>query len=138
MSTRLNPYINFDDNARDAMQFYQSVFGGDLRMNTFKEFQASDDPSEGDKIMHAELEAPSGIQFMGADIPNQMKTRTGGNFAMSLFGDNEAELRAYFEKLCEGGTVTQPLEQAPWGDTFGMLTDKFGVDWMVNISGKQT
>ena len=135
MSTLLNPYISFKDNARQAMEFYKTVFGGRLEMSTFKEYHASDDPVEGNKIMHAMLRAEDGITFMAADTPQGMEYNPGANISMSLSGDNEAELKGYFEKLSAGGTVTQPLEKAPWGDSFGMLTDKFGINWMVNIAG---
>ena len=137
MGTKLNPYINFKDNTRAAMEFYKSVFGGNLTISTFKEFQASEDSSDDDKIMHSELEAENGIVFMAADTPGHMEYRPGTNFSMSLSGEDQAELTAYFEKLSVGGTVTQPLTQAPWGDTFGMLIDKFGITWLVNIAGKK-
>jgi PhnB protein len=136
VQTRLNPYLNFRDNARTAMEFYKSVFGGKLDINTFKEFNASQDPSEDQKVMHSMLEADNGITFMAADTPNSMEYQPGTNISMSLSGDDEAELRGYFEKLSAGGTVVMPLEKAPWGDTFGMLTDKFGIQWMVNIAGQ--
>ncbi len=135
MQSKLNPYLSFKDNARQAMEFYQSVFGGKLTLNTFKEFHASEDPVEGNKIMHAMLEAENAITFMAADTPHQMEYRPGANISMSLSGDNETELKAYFEKLSAGGQVAMPLEKAPWGDTFGMCTDQFGVNWMVNITG---
>ncbi len=134
MQTVLNPYLNFKDNARQAMEFYKSVFGGKLTMNTFKEYHASQDPSEDEKIMHAELYAPNGIVFFASDTPNRMEYRPGHNLSMSLSGENEAELKSYFDKLSSGGMVTMPLEKAVWGDTFGMCTDKFGIDWMVNIT----
>lgn len=137
MQSRLNPYLNFRDNARDAMEFYRSVFGGDLQMQTFKEFNASEDPSEDNKIMHSQLEADNGIMFMAADTPNSMEYRPGTNMNMSLSGDSEEELRDYYEKLSDGGTTVMPLEKAPWGDTFGMVTDRFGINWMVNIAGQQ-
>lgn len=133
MATRLNPYLNFRDNTREAMQFYQSVFGGDLRMMTFKDYNASSDPSEDDKIMHAELDAGT-VVFMAADTPNQMEHRPGSNFSMSLSGEDEEELTGYYQKLADGGTVTMKLDKAAWGDIFGMLTDRFGVSWLVNIS----
>ena len=136
MQTRLNPYLSFKDNARQAMEFYRSVFGGKLTMNTFKEFHASEDPSEGDKIMHAMLEAENGITFMAADTPNEMEYHPGASISMSLSGDDERELRSYFEKLSTGGQIVMPLEKAPWGDTFGMCTDRFGVNWMVNVAGQ--
>jgi PhnB protein len=137
MPSTLNPYLSFRDNAREAMEFYQTVFGGKLEMQTFKEYHASQDPSEDNKIMHAVLTADNGIVFMASDTPNSMEYRTGTNMSMSLSGDNEAELRGYYEKLSAGGTVGMPLEKAPWGDTFGMCTDKFGVSWLVNISGQK-
>ena len=136
MASRLNPYLSFRDNARQAMEFYRSVFGGELTISTFKEFHASDDPSEDNKIMHAMLEADNGITFMAADTPNAMDYDPGASISMSLSGDNEQELTSYFEKLSKGGQIVMPLERAPWGDLFGMLTDRFGVNWMVNIAGQ--
>ena len=134
MTTLFNPHIGFRNNARQAMEFYQSVFGGKLTLNTFKEFHASQDLSEDDKIMHAELDTGNGIFLMAADTPNSMEYRPGTNFGLSLSGENAAELTTFFKKLSAGGMVTMPLEKAVWGDTFGMCTDKFGVAWMVNIT----
>jgi len=134
METKLNAYLNFKDKTRQAMEFYKSVFGGNLTVSTFKEFHASQDPSEENLIMHSVLEAGNGITFMAADTPNRMEYKPGTNFSMSLSGDNEAELKGYFDKLSEGGHITQPLVKAMWGDMFGMLTDKFGVTWLVNIT----
>jgi PhnB protein len=118
------------------MTFYKGLFGGKLTTNTFKEFHASQDPSEDNKLMHAQLDVENGIVLMAADTPNRMEFRPGTNGAISLSGDNEAELRGYFQKLSAGAAILQPLEKAPWGDTFGMLTDKFGVRWLVNIAGQ--
>lgn len=137
MQSKLNPYIGFKNNAREAMEFYKTVFGGKLTLNTFKEFHASQDPAEDNKIMHSALEADNGIMFMASDTPNSMDYSPGKTISMSLSGDNEEELRGYWEKLSAGGTLRMPLEKAPWGDTFGMLTDKFGIDWMINITGKK-
>ena len=135
MGTRLNPYLSFRDSAREAMEFYHSVFGGKLTTNTFAESQASEDPAEQDKIMHSLLEADGGLVIMAADTPNSMELTPGSNFAVSLSGEDEAELRGYWGRLSDGGTVTMPLEKAPWGDTFGMCVDRFGVSWMVNVAG---
>jgi PhnB protein len=134
MSTRLNPYLGFRDNAREAMEFYHSVFGGELTTGTFAEYQASEDPAEADKIMHSMLETDTGLVLMAADTPNSMDYTPGTNHSVSLSGDDEAELRGYWDKLSDSGTVTVPLERAPWGDYFGMCVDKFGVNWLVNIS----
>jgi PhnB protein len=135
MTIRLNPYLNFRDNARDAITFYHSVFGGDLNISTFGEFQASEDPAEADKVMHSQLDAPNNMTLMAADTPNSMEITSGTNYSVSLSGDDETQLRGYWDKLGDGATITMPLEKAPWGDSFGMLVDKFGVSWLVNISG---
>lgn len=135
MTTRLNPYLGFRNTARDAMEFYQSVLGGELTLNTFAEFQASQDPEEKDKIMHSQLVTDNGMWLMAADTPNGMEYTPGSSHSLSLSGEDEAELRGYWDKLVQGGTVTVPLEPAPWGDSFGMCIDKFGVTWMVNIAG---
>jgi PhnB protein len=137
MRAKLNPYISFKENTRQAMEFYKSVFGGELRLSTFKEYNASEDPSEDNKIMHAELNTGNGIDFMAADTPKRMEYHPGTNINMSLTGDDEAELKGYFSKLSAGGQVSQPLEKALWGDSFGMLTDKFGINWFVNITAKK-
>lgn len=137
MPSKLNPYISFKDNAREAMEFYETVFGGTLLMNTFKEFQASHGPDDENLIMHAMLESKSGFTLMGADTPDGMEYNPGTNMSISLSGDDEAELRGYWDGLSAGATIAMPLEKAPWGDTFGMLVDKFGVSWMVNITGQQ-
>ena len=135
MTTRLNPYLGFRDSARQAMDFYQSVFGGELVCNTFAEFGASEDPSEQDKVMHSQLTTDNGLVLMAADTPNSMEFQSGGAISVSLSGDDEAELRGYWDKLSDGGTVTMPFEPAPWGDTFGMCVDRFGVSWLVNAAG---
>ena len=135
MASRLNPYISFNGNARQAMEFYQQVFGGDLNLNTFGDFGQSDS-ADANKIMHGQLETPSGYTIMGADTPAQMDFQPGTNYSVSLSGDTAAELRGYWQQLSDGGTVTVPLEKQMWGDEFGMCVDKFGVAWMVNIAGQ--
>ncbi|MGL4339979.1 MAG: VOC family protein [Rhodoglobus sp.] len=134
MVTTLNPYLGFRDNARVAIEFYHSVFGGELTVSTFGEMHASDDPAESDKIMHAELITPGGLTLMASDTPNSMTYTPGGSISVSLSGVDEPELRGYWEKLSSGGTVTYPFSPAPWGATFGMCVDQFGVRWMVNVT----
>jgi PhnB protein len=136
MTVSLNPYLNFKGSTRQAMEFYRSVFDGTLTVSTFAEFHASSDPSEDELVMHSALEGPDGITLMAADVPNRMEYRPGTNFSISLSGDDESKLRGYFEKLAEGGSTSMPLNQATWGDVFGVCTDKFGVSWLVNISGQ--
>ena len=95
MTTRLNPYLSFRDTTRQAMEFYRSVFGGELAMNTFGEFHASRDPSEQDKIMHAMLTAPNNFVLMASDTPNSMEYKPGTNYSISLRGErNRAALRS--------------------------------------------
>lgn len=137
MASRLNPYLSFADNARQAMEFYREVFGGTLAVNTFGELGAQDSP-DADKLMHASLETDSGFTLMGADTPTGMEHQPGTNISVSLSGDDDAELRGYWEKLSEGGNVSVPLEKQMWGDVFGMCVDRFGIPWMVNIAQPQT
>ncbi|MEA2827335.1 MAG: PhnB protein [Actinomycetota bacterium] len=132
MSSRLNPYISFDGNAREALEFYESVLGGTLRVNTFGEYGDQDAPGA-DKIMHGMLESASGFTIMGSDTPPGMEYSPGTNISVSLSGDDADELRRYWEKLSADGTVSVPLEKQMWGDEFGMCTDQFGITWMVNI-----
>ncbi|HEX5970050.1 MAG TPA: VOC family protein [Intrasporangium sp.] len=134
MASRLNPYISFKDNARDAMEFYKDVFGGTLNLNTFGEYGQPDSP-DADKIMHAQLETDSGYTLMASDTPQGMEYNPGDNITVSLSGDDSDELRGYWTKLSDGGTVSVPLEKQMWGDEFGSCTDKFGIGWMVNIAG---
>jgi PhnB protein len=133
MASRLNPYISFNGNARQAMEFYQGVFGGELALNTFGQFGPGDTP-DADKIMHGMLEADNGFTLMGADTPTGMPYNPGDTISVSLSGDDAEELRGYWDKLSEGGTVSVPLEKQMWGDEFGMCVDPFGVAWMVNIT----
>jgi PhnB protein len=136
MASRLNPYVRFNGNARQAMEFYQSVFGGDLNVNTFGEY-GGQDPEGADKIMHAQLETPKGYTLMASDTPPGMPYNPGDNISISLSGDEADDLRGYWEKLSEGGTVSMPLEKQIWGDEFGSCVDKFGISWVVNIGQPQ-
>jgi PhnB protein len=132
VTSRLNPYIGFSGNARKAMEFYRDVFGGELTLNTYGETGGAA-PGDENKIMHAQLETPSGYTLMGSDAPAGMPLDEGSSISVSLSGD-DADLRGYFEKLSTGGAVTMPLEKQVWGDEFGMCVDPFGIQWMVNIS----
>jgi PhnB protein len=132
MSSSLNPYISFRDEARAAMEFYRDVFGGELDQNTFAEFGMQG--GDADKIMHAQLRTPSGFVLMAADTPEGMEHTPGGSVTISLSGDDRDDLRRWWERLSDGGTVTMPLETQAWGDEFGMCTDRFGVAWMVNVA----
>lgn len=133
MDTKLSPYLALDGNAREAMEFYKDVFGGTLEIQTFAEAGREMPGAEPDRVMHARLDAGD-IMFMASDsMPGQPST-VGTNVSLSLTGSDVDALTAIFGRLSEGGQVMMPLEQQFWGDTFGMLTDRYGLQWMVNIS----
>lgn len=135
MTVQLIAYLSFRDNAREAMEFYRSVFGGELTVTPFAEFHASEDPAEQDKVMHSALTTPDGLTLFASDTPNSMDVPSGSSISLSLSGgpEDESLLREYWEKLSEGGVVVMPLDVAPWGDIFGMVTDRFGTAWMISI-----
>jgi PhnB protein len=137
MASTLNPYLNFDGNARQALDFYGSVFGGSPNYNTFADFGTPADSPDANKIMHGQLETQAGYTIMGADTPPGMEYNGLHGFGVSLSGDDADALRGYWNKLAEGGTITMPMEKQAWGDEFGMVTDQFGVPWLVNISQAQ-
>ena len=133
MHSVLNPYISFRDNARQALEFYRDVFGGNLSLNTFGQYGDPNQPGA-DNIMHGQLQADNGFTLMAADTPPGMDFNAGGgNITISLSGDDEQELRGYWDRLSDGGNVSMPFEKQMWGDVFGMCTDKFGVAWMVDV-----
>jgi PhnB protein len=136
MASRLNPYLNFNGNARRALEFYASVFGGTLTLSTFAEFGAPDSP-DADRIMHGALETEAGYTIMGADVTSDMEYHPMAGFSVSLSGDDTDALHGYWEKLSASGTATMPLAKQVWGDEFGMCIDGFGVPWLVNISQPQ-
>ena len=137
MTTRLNAYLHFQSNAREAMEFYRSVLGGELTLSTFGEAGVPHDPADANKVMHAQLDTEDGSTLMAADSPTGQPTGGSGfsGMSMSLSGDDHGKLSGYWERLLDGANVLQPLETAPWGDAFGMLVDRYGVTWFVNITG---
>lgn len=135
MSTVLNPYLNFRGQAREAMTFYQSVFGGELAISSFADYGGMGVPQEEvEQVMHAMLSVNESVHLMGSDVPGNVP----GDFPhgqIALSGDDVDVLRGWFAALAEGGTVHVPLEKAPWGDWFGQLADRYGVTWLVNVAG---
>ena len=133
MATLLNAYLNFDRQAREAMEFYADVLGGELSIMTFGDM-GMDDPAVRDSVMHSSLETAGGMTLMASDMPPGMDWKAGTNFALSLSGEDAAALRGYWERLTEGGEVQMPLEAQMWGDEMGACVDRFGVGWMININ----
>jgi PhnB protein len=135
MSLSLNPYLNFNGNTAEAMKFYKSIIGGDLSIQTFGEAQMAENPEEKDLVLHASSKSDS-MTLMASDAVPRMKIKFGDNFHLSLQGQDSKRLSEIFNGLSQGGQVNMPLEKQFWGDTFGMITDKFGVHWMVNITSQ--
>ena len=134
MTMRLDPYLTFNGDAREAMELYQRVLGGDLRINTFGEYGAAEG-ADADKVMHAHLETEAGLAIMASDNAPGSPDVSGNRASVCISGgpDDAETLRGYFEGLAEGGQVTMPLEKQMWGDEFGVVVDRFGIPWMVNI-----
>ena len=133
MKATLSPYLNFNGNTAEAMKFYQSVLGGDLAIQTFGEAGMAQSDQEKDLTVHAALTG-DGLALYASDGHPSQKVTFGDNVHLSLMGNDAETLNDYFNNLAAGGKVDMPLAKQFWGDTFGMLTDKFGVHWMVNIT----
>jgi PhnB protein len=138
MATSLNPYLNFKDNAREAMEFYQSIFGRELTIMKFSDLPMGTDPSEGDKVMHSSLKTDT-MTLMGADTPNGMPFEPAAGTSLMVGGrlEDADTLRGWWAKLSDGAEIKMPLEKAPWGDYFGMLVDRFGTPWMFDYGEPQ-
>lgn len=139
MSVLLNPYLNFaDGKAREALEFYASVLGGDPSIMTFGDLGTVGPLAT--QVMHGQLETPDGLTIMGADAPPEMVQVTfGDNVSVSISGDDVEKMTGWFDALSEGAqAVTSPLEKQVWGDVFGSFRDRFGISWLFNIAGDAT
>ena len=132
----LNPYVSLNDKSEEALNFYKRVLGGEVEITRFGDMPANPSMPVAEEhknlVMHGVLKTAD-LQLMVADSAPNGGAPPVSNVSISLSGDDEATLTKYYEGLSEGGSVTVPLAKAPWGDTFGMFTDKFGIGWMVNI-----
>lgn len=132
--THLNPYLAFGGNCREAMEFYHSCLGGNLSVQTVGESpMGAQMPEAKDLVMHAAL-VNNNIFLYASDMIRGESVSHGNMVSLCLDCSSEEEIQSFFSKLSEGGKVTQPLEKAFWGGTFGMLTDKFGFNWMFNYT----
>ncbi|MET7442939.1 VOC family protein [Streptomyces sp. NPDC005496] len=135
MSVDTVTHLNFRGDAREALTFYQSVFGGDLALVTYKDAGNVQEPTEADQVMWGQVAAESGFHVMAYDVPSRMPWNQGENaFFVSLRSGTAEEATAYWEKLSEGGTVLLPLDRAQWAPLYGMLRDRFGVTWVVDVA----
>jgi PhnB protein len=133
MTTALTTYLNFRRESRAAMEFYHGVFGGDLQIATFDDYGMPVGDGDGDLVMHAQLTTPQGFVLMASDVPEGMPFTPAAGISIALHGDEEAALEGWFHALAEGGRIGLPLETPPWGGRYGMVTDRFGIDWQVVI-----
>lgn len=130
-------HLNFRGDAREALAFYQSVFGGDVVTVTYKDAGNVQDPSEADQIMWGQVTAANGFQVMAYDVPAGLPWDQGENpFFLSVRGDDTDEITAYWQKLSDGATIVQPLRPAQWAPLYGMLKDRYGVTWVLDVASK--
>ncbi len=127
-------HFNFRGQARAALEFYQSVFGGDLAVVTYKEAHSVSAESEADQIMWGQVAAASGFRVMAYDVPSHTPWNPGENaFLVALQAETAEEISAYWDKLSDGATVTAPLAPSQWSPLFGMLKDRFGSNWVLSV-----
>ncbi len=133
MTLQLSPYLNFAGNTREAMEFYHDVFGGRLDVLTFGDMKLDDMPAEG--VMHAALVTDQFSLFASDAMPGAEQSWNGTRVYLAFMGDDVETLTVWFYRLAEHGRISMPLEKQMWGDTYGQVVDRFGIEWMVNISG---
>lgn len=135
----LNPYLIFNGNCSEAFDFYKSVFGGEFQMSSkFKEMPGGEElpADKAEQIMHVALPVGDKNILMGSDCgPGMEGVRSGDNFSIALTTTSAEETRRVFDGLSAGGNITMPLEKTFWAPLFGMLKDKFGVNWMISMDG---
>ncbi|MFF4616076.1 VOC family protein [Nonomuraea jabiensis] len=137
MSVNTVTHLNFRGDAQAALAFYQSVFGGDLAVVTYKDAGNVQEPSEADQVMWGQVSAACGFEVMAYDVPSRLPYSRGENaFFVSVRGETAEEITAYWEKLSDGATVLQPLGPAQWAPLYGMLTDRFGVTWVIDVAAQ--
>ncbi|GAA1537446.1 VOC family protein [Actinomadura kijaniata] len=137
MSVNAVTHLNFRGDAREALTFYQSVFGGDMVAVTYEEAGNVEDPSEADQVMWGQVAAGNGFRVMAYDVPSRTPWNQGENaFFLSLRGETAEEITGYWRKLSEGATVLQPLAPAGWAPLYGMLKDRFGITWVLDVAGE--
>lgn len=135
MSIQTTTHLNFHGQARDALTFYQSVFGGELAAIAYKDAGAVQNPTEADQIMWGQVSGGNGFRVMAYDVPSAMDWDAGTiPFFVSVRADDEDELRGYWDKLQNGADVIQPIGPAAWSPLYGMLRDRFGITWVLDIA----
>ncbi|MGV9912529.1 VOC family protein [Streptomyces tendae] len=134
MTAQAVTHLNFRGDAREALTFYRSAFGGDLTVVTYKDAGNVQDPAAADQVMFGQVATADGLRVMAYDVPSDLPWNQGENaFFVSVRGETADEITAYWEKLAEGATVLRPLGAAQWAPLYGMLRDRFGVTWVLDV-----
>lgn len=137
MTVNVTPHLNFRGDARTALEFYQSVFGGDLVVTTYADMGNAADPAEADLVVWGQVAAANGFRVMAYDVPASRPWSQGDDpFFVSVRGDDVEEMDAAWKRLAEGAFIVQPFEAAPWAERYGMLKDRFGVTWVLDVLGE--
>ncbi|WAZ26772.1 VOC family protein [Streptomyces cinnabarinus] len=135
MSVTTTPHLNFRGSARQALDFYQSVFGGHTVAVTYKDAANVQNDSEADWVMWGQVVADNGFHVMAYDVPSAMPYEQGTNpFFVSVRGEDADEISTLWQRLVDGSNVLRPLEPAAWAPLYGMLTDRFGVTWVLDVT----
>jgi PhnB protein len=135
MSINTAAHLNFRGDAREALAFYQSVFGGQLTAITYQDMGAVQDPAEADQIVWGQVASDDGFTVMAYDVPSSLPFDRGQtSFFVSVRGETVDEISALWPKLADGATVLQPLEPSQWSPLYGMLVDRFGITWVVDVA----
>ncbi len=139
MSVKVVPHLNLRGDARAALEFYRSVFGGELTIVTYRDAHSIQDPAEADQVMWGQVAASSGFRVMAYDVPSSRPWSPGeAPFFVSLRGETAEEIRGDWEKLVEGAEVLVPIAPSAWAPLYGMLKDRFGVTWVVDVATPYT
>ncbi|GAA2575798.1 VOC family protein [Dactylosporangium fulvum] len=134
MAVSTTTHLNFRGDARAALEFYRSVFGGELTLVSYRDAHNVQDPSEADQIMWGQVAGAGGFHVMAYDVPARMPWDPGQNaFFVSVRGTSTEEITSYWKGLSDGATIVQELAPAGWAPLYGMLKDRFGVVWVLDV-----
>ena len=134
MTIKATTHLNFRGDARAALAFYHSVFGGDQALITYRDAGAVQNPAEADQVMWGQVAAESGFRIMAYDVPSRLSWNPGEiPFFVSIRSDGADEISRHWEKLSDGATILQQLAPAGWSPLYGMLKDRFGVTWVLDV-----
>jgi PhnB protein len=136
LSITTTTHLNFRGDARAALEFYQSVFGGELAAVSYRDAHSIQEPAEADQLMWGQVQGGNGIHVMAYDVPSSLPYDAGVNpVFVSVRGTDVEEIRTHWSRLAEGATIVQELAPAGWSPLYGMLKDRFGVTWVLDVTG---